>query len=155
MDLNQFERLAEELSKEARLMKSRIIPATLKNLHDNGLAEVKISHGHIIAFVALWPTSHNSWYELGTLWIHSDWRGKNLATKIFKKCLRENKERNIFLITRSIKVVHLAQTHGMEETEKWHTDQFWKKLCVPWDKLPQQGSRILPKEGRLFSKRIF
>ena len=154
MHLLTFQMLADELLKEEKLLRSRLVPNVLKSLYDKGLAKVRVRREEIISFVALWPTKQRSWYELGTLWVHPDDRKKNISSQVFTECLDDNKEKNIFLITRSIKVVHLARVHEMEESTAWHTDPFWVKLCEPWDELPSQGTRVLPKEGRLFYRKV-
>lgn len=148
-----FKILSALLQKEEKLLKSRITPDSLESAYKKKLVHIKTHKKEMVGFVALWPTKNKEWSELGTLWVHPDWRKKGIASELFDLCVKNNKS-HLFLITRSMKVVHLAETHGwIEEKGDWTENNFWKKTCEPWDSLPQKGTRILPKEGRLFFKK--
>ncbi len=154
MTEKDFINLSSLLRKEEKLLKSRITPRYLLRAHQDKLAYIKLIRKEIAAFVALWPTADKEWFELGTLWVDPEHRHKGLASELFALCEKEGGNKNMFLITRSMKVVHLAETHGWEEVEgDWRKDKFWKNICEPWDALPKSGSRLLPKEGRLFFKK--
>ena len=144
-----FEKLSHLLQKENKLFKSRITADSLENMQKKKLAFIKVYKKEIVGFVALWPTKNKEWSELGTLWVHPEWRQKGIASELFSLC-EKSTTKNIFLITRSIKVVYLAKANGWtEEKGNWTKNIFWKKVCEPWDIIPKRGTRILPKEGRL------
>jgi len=103
-----FKKLSELLQKEEKILKSRISPESLENACKKKLAHIKIHKKEIVGFIALWSTMNKEWFELGTLWVHPDWRQKGIATKLFKLCENSTKK-NMFLITKSIKVAHLQK----------------------------------------------
>jgi N-acetylglutamate synthase-like GNAT family acetyltransferase len=153
--LSSFETLSEQLSEEDKILHSRTASDRLYQLYKKRLAAVITAKKKktIVGFAGLWPTQNPEWLEFGTLWIHPELRNNHFSGVIFDRCLaRLPKRSHVFLITKSRKVIHLAKERDwIESEENWTESLFWQTICVPWDHVSQeQGSRILPKEGRLF-----
>ncbi|MEI8338264.1 MAG: GNAT family N-acetyltransferase [bacterium] len=151
--LKSLKKLCAELRKEEKIMQSRINPKKILQLHKRGLCYFlkDKEDTKIIGFGALWPTKLEGWYELGTMWVDKNHRCHGSGWKVFEKTIEiAPKESVLFLVTRSLKVVHMANYHEWEEAPLWQNSTQWKKVCEPWDKKPREATRIFPKEGRLF-----
>lgn len=136
-------------------MQSRVTPKMIHFLYENGLCFFLVNKEDtdIVGFGALWPTKKEGWYELGSLWVHPEFRQRGDGWIVFERTIKLAPKKSVlFLITRSIKVVHMAKYCGWDEAPSWHDSIQWKKVCEPWEPTPKKRSstRIFPKEGRLF-----
>lgn len=151
--LKVLKRLCAELRGEERIMQSRITPKKIRRLHEKGLCYFlrDDTDTKVIGFGALWPTKREGWYELGTMWVSKNYRCRGRGWKVFEKTSElAPSDSVLFLITRSMKVVHMANFYKWEEAPLWQDSTQWKKVCEPWDQKSCEASRVLPKEGRLF-----
>lgn len=151
--LDLLQKLCTELCKEEKIMKSRITPEKICDLHKRRLCLFLFDKAKtkIIGFGALWPTRRENWFELGSMWLDKDFRQKGDGWKVFEKTAKlAPKKSTLFLITLSESVRHMAKYHCWEQAPGWQNSTQWKYVCEPWDKLPHESTRRLPKGGWLF-----
>ena len=137
--------LGRELRQEIFLRSDRIRARLLCSVWQTGNAEIIELNGLIVAFGALWPIDeHDAWFELGSLWVVPEFRGKGLMSSIFAKlACRIPEHGHFFLLTREPKIAHLAGKHKMRE----ETDVAAWFASPPWDsdgdpRTLQEGSQL-------------
>lgn len=120
-----FKKLAFELQKEPDLAKNRLTAEKLKELYDAGLAEVVFdpSEKFIIACCFLWWTKFMVVVELGTLWVHKEYRrklygGKRLSERVFARCTYIARQRNL----KAIMFTHVDCVAELALQYEWHQD---------------------------------
>ena len=129
MKAQQFEMLSELLQSEGAIMGYRNQPDSLQKAFEMGLAVLLFDGELPIAFSALWPVPNEDWYEVGSVFVHQDYRGKKLGRKVFFQILDKAKEskKNLFLVTHNPLVVHMVYTAGGWQEA---TKDTWQ--IVPW-----------------------
>lgn len=150
-----LEVLVHFLKKEDRVMQSRVTVENLRERYDAKMATLLLLRRRETpkAFAALWPAKISGWLELGTVWVHPAARGHGYAQRVFDGCVDlvpENK--SLFLITRSIKIAHIAISRGWIEWNvgDWSKDFLWKRIAEPWGRKLPKATRVFPRGGRLF-----
>lgn len=145
--------LYEQLKKEPSLLQTRLTPESLAERFNAGHASRIMYRGEIIAYCAMWLVQNdNRWMEVGTLWVSPAHRGRNLAEKVLKKCLRKQRFFKVYLIliTHVPLVAGLALTQGFErEHRPWMQVPLWQNICPPWDRYPSVDDSM-PREGVLY-----
>ena len=141
--------LALDLVLEQGLLKGR---NTARNLHDiwrRGQAVTYVVNSRIISYAALWDTSHPTWFELGSMWVHPHYRGHKIATNLFLECILKcksklGKDAGMFIVTNNPQMLHLAKEVGFREAKEEKTRLFLpqKKTCIPGDYLPISPKRL-------------
>ena len=109
-----FQDLATKIAKERHLLPQHA--AVLLEQYQKGLSmiTVKENSDEIIAHATLWPLIDKSnWYELGTVWVDPQHRGKNLMTDIYRKIFENNNEKNILLTTTNPIAMKISLKTGM------------------------------------------
>ncbi len=155
--MDKWEDLVRNLAKEQDLLGGRLLAETLKTLYSNGLGWVVEIDGKIVACTFLFETHAQGWYELGSVWVALQHRGKKLAAKTFRACIThaESTCLRAFLITKDPRIVHLSLSEGLVEA----TPETWKEVpwgasCGPCDRLPESEKSTCPlratAECRLF-----
>lgn len=137
-----WDALVENLKSEKGILSDRNNAETLKKLYESGLVFIEREGQTIVALGALWDCGNN-WYELGSMWVHRDYREHNLSSNIFEKGIEFAKEHNklVFLITYNCKIIHLAERIGMKKADK----NSW--LNVPIDISCGPCDRVVCKEA--------
>lgn len=111
------------LRQEAGILADRITEDVVKRMIGEGTMMTLEIKGGIIACSALWETGTEKLFELGTVWVHPDYRDHGLASLMFAECTARVKATGAraFLITKHPRVAHLAQSHGWREAvrENW------------------------------------
>ncbi len=158
--MNKWLVLSMRLRQENDLLGTRILPENLATITEAGRAAcVENSDGEIIAFAATWYTPDPLWGEVGSVWVHSAYRGRGLAAKVFRDLIDKSHHQTykIFLITHEPKVVHLSLTAGLVEVSKenWNSVP-WAATCGECDRWATDTEkfacpfRALPTDCRLF-----
>lgn len=148
-------RLTQELLKESDILGERITPQYLKELHELGFAIAHYEKDVIVGFAALWPTSHHEWRELGSVWVHSQWRGRGIASEVFALCMKKSmiNSTRVLMVTHHPKVAHLAKKALFKEATctTWETLP-WEVTCGPCDRFrTDEEKRTCPfkaKQGK-------
>ncbi len=152
-----FEELVGFLKDEEKIMQSRVNLKSLLGLYKNKKAYFCFSSDIPVAFAGLWSTKSKEWLEFGTLWVNPNFRGMGFSLEAFEECISlAPPKKNIFLITRSKRVMDIAKSYGWFEwkSQDWTKDSLWQKIAEPWgknEKLPK-ATRMFPSGGRLFIK---
>jgi N-acetylglutamate synthase-like GNAT family acetyltransferase len=155
--MSKWDNLVAALLAEKDLLLGRLTAEELQSLHVNGLGWIEEYDGEIVACTFLFATPAQGWYELGSVWVAPVLRGTGLGAVVFRGCagLIKKKGHNAFLITKSDKVIHLAQATGFSEatTETWRVVP-WNASCGPCDRLKDEHKSACPfratAECRLF-----
>lgn len=149
--LRKLKELCAHLQKEERILASRITPMVLIDLKKRKLCYFHIKKKQIVGFVALWPTVEDNWFELGTMWIHPDFRQIGLSGVIFDRALKFVPEgASVFLITKSRKVAHIARKAEWDKAPLWEKSPHWRKLCRPLGRRDDETSRVFSVGSELF-----
>jgi len=125
--------LYEQLSTEPALLTTRLSPDYCKPC-THKIPRYIYRDGLFVAFAALWPTLHPSWYEVGSVWVHPDHRDQGLGSQVFKQVVNLQPA-GIFLITSEDKIRHLATAADLQEVDlqSWQAVP-WIASCGPCDK---------------------
>ncbi len=125
--------LISMLTREAGILSSRITVEVLQEMIEQGTMMTLEMNNVIIACCALWETGTEELFELGTVWVHPDYREHRLASLMFAECTARVKAMGAqaFLITKHPAVVHLAQKHGWAEAprENWSVIMPFEASC--------------------------
>jgi len=135
--------LVAYLSEESALMGTRINAVALLDLYEAGRAELVEVDGQIVAFAALWDTPSEDWFELGSVWVHPEFRGRSFGSQVFQKLLVLAQAYKVFLITHNPKIMHLALQAGWIEADlsTWSNVPFLA-TCDPCDRWQTDGERM-------------
>ena len=77
----------------------------------------------VVGCIALWhlgrDEQNRDWFELGTLWVHPDYRYHGsrhmpIADALYRRILSENQSKNILATTTNLSAIHLGMRHGMQ-----------------------------------------
>ncbi len=72
-----WDALEQDLQAEGVFMSHRLQAELLKERYQANMASAAFdADGHIIGFCAVWSTDQPTVVELGTVWVHPDYRGK-------------------------------------------------------------------------------
>ncbi|MCR4260744.1 MAG: hypothetical protein NUV96_00150, partial [Candidatus Colwellbacteria bacterium] len=96
-------------------------------------------------FGALWPST-DGWKELGSLWVHPQFRDSGHASDIFMALMdMKPEETGVFLITKNPKVRHLALEHGWQSVtqEEWEEPVPWAASCGPCDRWKTEQEKFV------------
>lgn len=160
LNMNAWQWLSAELAREEKLLATRISAEKLQSQYEQGLAVLeKDEGGNIVAFGAIWPTVEG-WAELGTAWVHKDYRGKKLGVKMFEDRLKIVKEKGwrAFLLTYASNpvVIHYVQKAGFvsAKADDWH-EVPWESSCGPCEQVTEGQKigcslRAMPGKCQLF-----
>ncbi len=155
---DKWQHLATFLQEEEVLLGERNTAGSLAQAYEDGRAELVEDDGDIIAFTALWYTPVMGWYEMGSVWVHTDHRGRKLGTRVFNGALqRIPQDVQPFLITHNPRVVHLALQAGWQEatSETW-TLVPWSATCGPCDRWDtDEQKRVCPFRAVAHECRLF
>lgn len=141
-----WKRLSMKLHDETDLLGARIAPQNLLRSWEAGHAIVRHVEDEIIAYVSLWETNHPLWFELGTLWVDREYRGRKISSDIFYECFNTRSNGSgIFIITHNPKVIHLGNKFGFSEAtiETWSSLP-WSVTCAPCDRFPDDEKHRCP-----------
>lgn len=129
IDLDQWQKLANHLQQEPQILGYRNTAENLVELHQLGLTSLFTVGSAITAFVAFWPTDRPDFLEFGSIWVKPELRGQGLGRAVFVNLMQHQPlGKNVFLITKEPKVVHLVLSDGWQEA----TAESWEQY-IPWD----------------------
>ncbi len=149
--LKRLKELRAHLIKEERILASRITVDVLRDLKKRKLCYFHIKKKQIVGFVALWPTVEDHWYELGTMWVHPEFRQLGLSGVIFERVSKLVPEgASTFLITKSRKVAHVARKAKWDKAPLWEKSGNWLSLCRPKGRRDDETSRKFSLGSELF-----
>ncbi|HLD20264.1 MAG TPA: GNAT family N-acetyltransferase [Patescibacteria group bacterium] len=121
--MEKLRSLIAMLRQEPGILSDRITAEVLQVMIEQGTMMTLEMNNVIIACCAIWETETEELFELGTVWVHPDYRDHRLASLMFAECTARVKSMGAqaFLITKHPAVVHLAQKHGWHEAtrENW------------------------------------
>lgn len=113
--LDMFAELCQQIASERHLQ-----PQNAKELFEqfqNGLSVVVVGNDKIVAHTTLWElcqlTTGNKWYELGTTWVSTLYRGKNLNHKMYSVLLATHSSKNILATTTNEQSIKVGQDFNM------------------------------------------
>lgn len=91
----QFSYLSEITEREPHLLPQTA--ESLKKQFNNGLSVIAISDGILIGHTTLLllTTDPEPFYEVGTTWVHEDWRGKGINTEMYVRLFALHRNKNI------------------------------------------------------------
>lgn len=143
--MNKWQQLAQDLQSEPTLLGVRNEPAFLERMCQEGYAVVVERNDCIIACCFLWETTEEAWRELGSVWVHPDYRGQGFGSDVFSKALALRAAQHQFLITSHPKIVHLAIEAGWTQAlaDTWEQVPL-EHSCGPCNKLPDEHKASCP-----------
>lgn len=153
------------LSQEMRLennadevfLKSRISAESLYDAYCNNLAAIVDNGVKIAAIGVLWKTSIEGWFELGSLYVSPESRGKGFAHYIYERRLQLLPAgARCFTISHNVRVASLATRHGFREAsaEDWMRLAPYEITCGPCDRVVLDKARC-PHRAKLKECRLF
>ena len=157
-----WENLAKAIQSEEAIMGYRNTAENLKMLFEKKLAIVIFAeNGEIITYGALWNTADENFLEVGSFWVHPDYREEKYSSEMFKflsELIPKNKI--AVCITHVDKVVHLIKKAGWDEStaENWGEVVPFCVSCEPCDVVSMKEKRNClykadKKHCRMFLKR--
>lgn len=95
-----FEEVCEVLANGGRHNSSRSTPENLSTAFKSNRGVAKICNGQIIAIAMLWTTADSETLEIGTVWVHADFRGHGLLTLVLDELLEKAGNSKLFFFTK-------------------------------------------------------
>ncbi len=120
---HQLKTVIDQFITESALLTERLTVEDFEKLIEQNLfTAILDNEQNIIATAMLWQVeSQPNWYEMGTVWVSPEYRGKQLGHKVFESMTGKIPQgSNAFLLTTSARVIHSAQTFGYQSTPKEH-----------------------------------
>lgn len=78
--------------------------------------------GQIIGHASMWPLLDN-WYELGTVWVHPDYRHHGIGKIVFSEIVKAHKTRQFMLTTTNPIIMKLSHENGLHNASFWQLPQ--------------------------------
>lgn len=143
--------LVDQLHTEPSFLQRRITGVNLFGLWKKKRLIVKMKRNQIVGFAALWDTKDPHWFEIGTIWVHPEARGRGLSQKLLVEAYQARpKGTATFLVTINPTIMAHALKSGWQlETgrkelkrspgfvhQPWTSVPFWKRIVAPWDRYP-------------------
>lgn len=132
--MNVWRNLVSDLMAEGVFMSQRIKPELLKERYDIEKASMALdTDGRIIGYCALWPTIYPEIVELGTLWVHKQYRGrrygeKNISETIVADCTSKLKKAGL----RGIMIVGINRAVKLAIDCGWEVDGTGNCQAIRW-----------------------
>lgn len=122
-----WRQLEQALRNAGVFLASRLAAEKFKERHEAGMGSIRFdAGGQVIGCAFLWETGESGLVELGTIWVHDEYRGQGLSKRLFADCcdIIRQKELKAFMITCTDAVANLALRAG------WIEDRpgAWKEL---------------------------
>lgn len=82
----------------------------------------------VVGCIALWnlgqDTQGRNQFELGTLWVHTEYRFHGtrhmpIADALYRRILGDNQDKDILATTTNLSAIHLGMRHGMQMISFW------------------------------------
>ena len=148
--MKKWQALADLIHAESAILADRNSADELKALYDSGRACVREVDGEIVAFAALFPTAHEIWLELGSMFVRKDHRGEKMSSELFSDCLRvAGRGMRVLVVTHNSRVIHLAERFGLAEVLCTKTAEPPDEIvCGPCDRVPNGEKHLCPFRGK-------
>jgi GNAT superfamily N-acetyltransferase len=151
--------MLEENAQDEVFLVERIMPDRLRAAYEGGRAVIVETASQITAIGALWETGEPGWLELGSLWVAPEYRGKGVASEIYRRrLLLVPTGSHCFVVTHNPRVIKLALVHGFAEATRatWFQLAPYSVVCGPCDREVEDKMtcplRALPFKCRLLVK---
>ena len=124
--------LASVMVKEAKIMTERNTPRALADLYAKGLAVALEQDGVVIGYIAAWPIG-KGFLEVGSAWIHSDYRGNGHASTLYTTLhtLLLKRTEHVFAITQNPIALKAGRHARLELNGCWTDPIPWEHTCAP------------------------
>ena len=143
--------LERHLRQESTLLPERTAATTLRSaFHAGRLATIEEGE-RIIAIAAIWPSPHPTWWEVGTIWVHTDCKGRRLSGVVFADAFRKLQQLSgdgAFLITYRVGVAAMVIASGWVETQ-------WDVSTIPAQATAGRRHRHTSGQRPLHERRLF
>lgn len=97
---------------------------------ERGLAILALAGEDAVGFSRLIPLVDN-WYELGSTWVHKDWRGRNLNKQMYQEFLPGHVDKNILATTTNPVSVAVGESLGFVHiARKSLPECVWRATCI-------------------------
>lgn len=117
---------------EATKLEKALLPQEAENLerqHDAGLTALRFEGEDVIAHATLWLLV-DGWYELGTVWVHSAYRGRGLSAELYRELFATHPHRNVLATTTNPASLHIGLQVGMRCIQYAVLPRdVWRKTC--------------------------
>lgn len=138
IDLAHLHHLLRQVSESIR-SESHLLPqnaAGLQEQFEKDLSVIVVDEmGEIVGHATLWllvdQSSVGEVYELGTTWVHPDYRGHGVNTEMYKHFLERHKGKNILATTTNPASVAVGRQAGLRTIpRKLLPITCWKASCI-------------------------
>ena len=133
----ELEPFFAELS-EATYREPHLLGQPAENLiaqFEAGLSALGVCEGRLVAHTTIWPLiDHDgeTWYELGTTWVHPEFRGRNVNKALYRMFLPLHSAKNILATTTnaaSLSVGQDRELHFESIPREVLPEAVWRESC--------------------------
>lgn len=108
--------LTSKLIAEQGIFSARVEPEKLAEMFQEGDAIVRFSEDKIVGFIGLWKMDRKNWFEIGSVWVDPEFRGKGIISEMFEEALKRRRRRNIACVVNGSKsIIHLLIKNNFSE----------------------------------------
>lgn len=149
--MDKWLELERQLRHEGTLLPERTRAEILRSAFAAGRLAVEERDNYIVAIAAIWPSPHPAWWEVGTIWVHPNFRRRGLANAVFSDALSKLHclpGDGAFLITYKPHVADMVLAAG------W-TEVFWDISKVPEEAIQHRRYRHTAGAANVKERRLF